>query len=124
MGQKSPEPLLKCAFVAGLPVEVAVQLKSISAIEKLSLAELVTRARMILSTSNGQTTCAAGVTKVKGVQCSTCSDNLPSSNMKPPSRRPLRCYNCHVIGHISRNCPQKGNGNGGVSAPDTLPTTK
>jgi len=29
------------------------------------------------------------------------------------------CYNCHKEGHIARNCPEKGNGNGEKSSPKT-----
>lgn len=59
IGQTEPEPLLKCAFVEGLPPDVSVQLKSIAAVEKLSLVELISRARMIMST-NDEVSCAVG----------------------------------------------------------------
>ena len=51
IGQNTPEQLLKCAFVAGLPIDIATQLKSIAAVETLSLSELVSRARMMMSTA-------------------------------------------------------------------------
>ena len=46
MGQESAEPLVKCAFMAGLPSDVSIQLKSMAAVEKLGLDGLVTRARV------------------------------------------------------------------------------
>ncbi|XP_067933240.1 uncharacterized protein [Watersipora subatra] len=61
MGQSEPDPLLKCAFMAGLPTEVATQLKSIASVEDMGLSELVNRARMMITAGNGETTsCAAG----------------------------------------------------------------
>jgi len=62
IGQKTLEPLLKCAFIAGLPVDVATQTKSVAAVEKLSLEELVGRARIMLSTATVDTLtpCTAG----------------------------------------------------------------
>lgn len=52
VGQTTPEPLLRCAFLAGLPQDLATQLKSLVAVETLSLEDLVGRARMMLSTSS------------------------------------------------------------------------
>ncbi|XP_067930525.1 uncharacterized protein [Watersipora subatra] len=77
--QTVPEPLLKCAFVAGLPIDVATQIKSISAVEKLSLSELATRARMIMSSNGG----ARGVCAMRYVKRLTndidWSETVPSS---------------------------------------------
>ena len=47
MGQGAAEPLLKCAFMAGLPPDVSIQLKSVAAVEKLGLGDLIARARMM-----------------------------------------------------------------------------
>ena len=129
VGQKDAEPILRCAFVAGLPADVAIQLKSITAVEKMPLAELVTRARMILSTgSKGSSACATGYTvKPGGVQqnCKTCASKIDGSrDNSKSSRYPkklIRCYTCQELGHISRVCPQKGNASGGASAPDVPP---
>lgn len=131
IGQTNPEPLLRCAFVSGLPAEVALQLKSIASVEKLSLPELVTRARMIISTTSSvHSMCAVGYTKAAIQICPICTgkghgaDQCPSKGAKG-GRKLIKCYNCQELGqHIARNCPKaKGNGNGGVSAPDTLPAT-
>ena len=126
IGQEDAEPLLKCAFVAGLPTDVAVQLKAIVAVEKLSLNELVARARMILTTVHGGvTSCAVGVVKTRDVQCFSCSGRGHVSRDCPTrlksGKKFVRCYTCHAAGHISKNCPQKGNETGSTLASDVLP---
>ena len=91
IGQTDPEPILKCAFVNGLPAHTSMQLKSLAAVEDLSLHELVARARMILSVSSQNGTsgpCAAGKVMMK----------------KDSS---ITCYNCGGKGHISRECTSK-----------------
>jgi hypothetical protein len=127
IGQKDSEPLLRCAFVAGLPTDIAMQLKSIVAVEKLGLADLVTRARMILSSSD-EASCAVGQVKPSGVICYNCSGigHYAKQCTKPrkvdgATRRPVTCYKCKQPGHIARNCLQ-GNENGSALAPDVLPS--
>lgn len=124
VGQPNPESMLKCAFVSGLPVEVAIQLKSIVAIEKLNLDEIVTRARMILSTQSDTIPCAVGALKQnKTVQCYKCSGLghiarfCPKLDVKTEgnSRNRIVCYACNKSGHIARNCPERA-GNEGRSA--------
>lgn len=134
------EPLLKCAFMAGLPSDIAVQLKSVAAVEKLDLTALITRARMMLSTRANEMACAAGVVKQRHGCCFTCGGRghmareCPSSNTNKQGggyqyqRKPRTCYACGEPGHMQKYCPSKqrdatktGNEQGGVSAPDTLP---
>lgn len=142
MGQTAPEPLLKCAFVAGLPADVSVQLKSIVAIESLGLNEIVSGAKMILSARGDGTrmsmSCAAGVVKGKtgnGIQCYTCSGfghisrNCPTPTASTRGggepnhkrRQTVVCYVCNVSGHVAKNCPQ-GNEKGSALAPGVLPS--
>ncbi|XP_074651237.1 uncharacterized protein LOC141905999 [Tubulanus polymorphus] len=50
--------------------------------------------------------------KIAGHTTARCYANRPShhtQNNKPPYNNSgaVRCYNCHNLGHISRNCPQK-----------------
>ena len=130
IGQTNPEPLLKCAFMAGLPNEVATQLKSLAAVENLELGELVARARMMLTMSSGQSAmCAAAQRSTEQqLKCYHCSGphlarNCFSKGRSQGSRRELRCYNCNELGHIRRFCtqPQQGNENGGACALDAHP---
>lgn len=129
MGQTTPEPLLKCAFMAGLPSNISVQLKSVAAVETLDLNGLVTRARMMMSAGEGDMSCAAGVRRQKS--CFSCNGKGHFANECPTKlklRRPRTCYSCGEVGHFARECVKKshgssvtGNGQGGVSSPDALP---
>lgn len=140
MGQTSAEPLLKCAFIAGLPADICVQLKSMAAVESLELSELVSRARMMLSTRNsGGFTCAVGAHVQKPRRgCYTCGAvghmawGCPKSVNKAyrPPQKPRTCYICDDTGHFMRDCPQRssnvqsksGNAQGGVSTQDAPPS--
>lgn len=131
MGQGSADPLLKCAFVAGLPADIAGQLKSIVAIEKLSLDELLGRTRMILSTKSSEVSCAVGYQDRRGA-CYNCGSTYHVSRecSRPrkghPSKTVRRCFICNETDHLARSCPQKftsqqGKGSGGASAPAATP---
>lgn len=128
IGQGNPEPLLKCAFVAGLPEHLAAQLKSIAAVEDLALHELVSRTRMMRSvnSTSGPATCALAQSS-RDVKCYHCSGphlarNCRVNKREHTVRREVRCYNCDEIGHIRRNCLKgRGNENGAVYAPDARP---
>ena len=41
IGQSNAEPLMKCAFMAGLPSTLSIQLKSVAAVEKFGLRDLI-----------------------------------------------------------------------------------
>lgn len=131
MGHSDSDPLVKCAFVSGLPEDIAIQLKSIASVEDLSVADLVARARMMLSTRSVQPSlCAVG-----RIHLNTEPQHGEGHKFgKRPGYRELNysrrdreekrlCYRCHKPGHIARNCMtllhKQGNDAGGVSsAPD------
>ena len=50
IGQNDADPIIKCAFMAGMPSDISTQLKSIAAVGDLSLSELVGIAQMMLLT--------------------------------------------------------------------------
>lgn len=113
MGQSEPEPLLKCAFVSGLPNDVAVQLKSISAVENLSLTDLIDRARMILSARTAPAgPCAAGrpvpSPRQAKLTCFSCGGQghmvRQCPNNKGGVQREITCFGCGEVGHIRRFC--------------------
>ena len=128
IGQKDAEPISKCAFMAGLPGDVSMQLKSMASVEKLSLPELVARARIMLSTRESEMACAAGYQKAKGT-CFNCGSTSHMARECPKSTRRnyqpryvRRCFICDQTSHIARNCPEKlGNGQGEPSAPGVSP---
>lgn len=130
IGQTEPEPLLKCAFVAGLPDEITTQLKSVASVEKLSLTDLVSRARMMMSSrATDAGSCAIGYTK-KDSTCYGCSKvghtyRQGGASNRNNARRQVQCYRCQQFGHISRHCKQEqGNDKGGVSLLDAPPALK
>ena len=107
MGQSVPEPLIKCAFVTGLPMDVATQLKALMAVESMALPEVICRARMILSTRK-QTAgpCAVGRPSTpRTIQCYTCGASGHMAR-QCPKRRNIVCYGCGETGHIKKNCGQ------------------
>ena len=101
IGQADAEPLLKCAFMAGLPNEVATQLKSLAAAEDLGLTDLVTRARLMVST-----TASGQISMCAAAQRSAEQRNSRSNGKGQSNKREIRCYNCNELGHIRRQCPQ------------------
>ena len=139
MGQKDADPLIKCAFMAGLPTAISVQLKSMAAVEKLDLSSLISRTRMMLSTRNSDSMCAAGWSQSQPrSNCYTCGGYGHSARACPTDCRPRQytgiqtrrrtCYTCGKPDHFARDCPSKadiktqsGNGKGGTLAPEVSP---
>lgn len=102
-GQTDPEPILRCAFVAVLPIDVATQLKSIVAVENLELSDIVARTRMMLTTKfDSPPACAVGHQKTRedhrkytGYYNHATRDTHP----REAPRRQIQCYKC-VDGEI------------------------
>ena len=109
MGQSAPDPLIKCAFVAGLPVDVATQLKALAAVESMTLPELTCRARMIMSTRNQAVgPCAVGrPSTARTIQCFSCGASGHMARQCPKGRD-IVCYECGEPGHMKRDC-RRGN---------------
>ena len=140
IGQSNAEPLIKCAFMAGLPSTLSIQLKSVAAVEKLGLGDLVTRARVMLSTQKNDPACAVGYHQKQknGLLCFNCglgghmARQCPQAKFgrgRPPvstaGGKPKVCYACGDPGHYARNCTQNsrqsGNGYGEALAPVASP---
>jgi len=112
------QPLIKCAFIAGLPVDVAKQLKSAAEVEKMGIDALVSRTRLVLSTTRdfyGGRAVAAG--RRRDQQCFACGERghfarncsrRPDYLSKEDDRRrgtgPMICFSCGKPGHIARFC--------------------
>ena len=136
-GQKEADPILRCAFVAGLPTELSVHLKSLAGLEKLALSDIVAKARAMLATKPVMNSfgCAAAPGPQSGVgprQCYNChgvghiSRNCPSPRQPSNdlSRAPRRCYICRSPDHLANKCNQgSGNGRGAASASDVRPVS-
>ena len=128
------EPLIRCAFVSGLPSDVAMQLKSAVNADRLQLPELVGKARAMLASRGGNSTfaCAGVKSNTKSIRCFVCSGNGHVARECPNKRkerfvsgrpsRDRRCYICDSPDHLANKCQNRsGNGAGGVSASDTRP---
>ena len=132
------EPLIRCAFVSGLPADISMQLKSTVNVDRLQLAELVSKARAMLASRGGSTSAlvCAGVRQVKSGQCFVCSGNGHMARECPNNKkregaasggyqRDCKCYVCDSPNHLANKCPNRsGNGHGVASASDTRPATQ
>ena len=137
MGQRDADPLLRCAFVAGLPEDVAMQLKSTVDINKMDLASLVSKARAMLANKSLHSSayvCLGTKDSRQAGKCYNCQGmghmarDCPSSKqssfVQSKQRRIRRCYVCNSDEHLANKCPQRqGNDQGGAYASDAHPKT-
>ena len=120
-GGELPAGVLRCSFVAGLPLEVQSQVLSVQEVHKKSAEELLPlvksmlSARKVLSLPSEQLMGAAAATS-SGPGKSTPVGRMGASAKSQPIRegaRPPRrgsgCFNCGGEYHIARNCPTKSN---------------
>jgi len=127
MGQKSNDPLRKCAFVVGLPQDIAVRLKTIVAIDRLSVEELASRARLIMASTGSPLCAVGGIKKPKVGACFSCGTyGHVARNCRKANVDKRRCFRCGSAGHLARNCRQhdkvQGNESGEASALSAPPT--
>ena len=105
--------LLKSAFVTGLPQEVRRQLVTMADVSKLSVGELMSRARAALSvlSENGMA-CATGrgqnVNMV--IRCFKCN-KVGHRAFECRSKGLPRCYACQEVGHVAKYCKNSKSGN-------------
>lgn len=137
------ELAVKLAFITGFPDRVSVELKQVRDFDTVSVSDLITRARVLVSgcSEGGQEVVAVaakgpsmmsrrydppseasssrrGVRDFK-VQCFRCGGPHMARECREPRPR-LVCYRCGKEGHIAIRCEQ-GNGQGGAVAPEATP---
>lgn len=87
-----PDNWIKCAFLAGLPEEVKLQMKAATAVDSMDLSKVVDRARTIMSVVEAPLTGMVAKTKVE-------------YSTRQPLRPPRKCFLCGEISHLARSCP-------------------
>ena len=138
------ELAVKLAFITGFPDRVSTELKQVKDVETVSMSDLITRARVLVSggrEDQGHQAVAAvaarepfvtkrqappfepggnrgGVRGFRG-RCFRCGGQHMArecTEQKPP----IICYRCGKEGHIASRCDQ-GNWRGGAVAPEATP---
>jgi hypothetical protein len=107
------EEWIKCAFVNGLSEETRQQLIAACELQKMSLEDVVERARMLVSSSSRSLNAAVAVArgnadrKPRSILCYTCNKEGHISrfcDVKKEGR--VKCYRCGEPGHVAPVCPQ------------------
>lgn len=97
---KLSDEWLRCAFVAGLPDGVKVQLKAATSLDSMPLSEVVERARMILSVMDS----------TAGMVAKTSNDRPKDLRRRPTTNTTGRrgcCFVCGEASHYARRCPRR-----------------
>lgn len=125
------ERTLTCAFIAGLPDAARQTIRAGSKAEGLSLADVLTRARAVLSDQRGVAAAAATRSQMPTLVQPTSKPITSRQRLTArqfsgeqeeqvdgagargtQNRRQRRCWICGILGHISVSCPHRGNGRG------------
>lgn len=134
------ELAVKLAFITGFPDRISMELKQVKDVETVSMSELITRARVLVSSGCQEVVAVAArgpyvVTKrqappsdsnggkggARGFngRCFRCGGPHMARECKEP-KPPVICYRCGKEGHIASRCDQ-GNGRGGAVASGATP---
>ncbi len=119
-----PDPLLRAAFVAGLPVGCKEQVLMINGLDSMALDQLLAKTRTLLSAKSTADHGAAASavsgrerrrpTKLTCHRCGKTGHLVRECRQEKPQ---VMCFSCNQMGHFSRNCPTaaagaSGNGEG------------
>lgn len=134
------ELAVKLAFTTGFPDRISTELKQVKDFETVSVSELITRARVLVSGGYQEVAAVAArgpyvMTKrqappsdstggrggARGFngRCFRCGGPHMARECKEP-KPPVVCYRCGKEGHIASRCEQ-GNGRGGAVASEATP---
>lgn len=128
---EAPVDLLRCAFVAGLPTDVKVQMMAMDGVTTMTMGELVAKTRAVLSSSRvmqqeGPVVCAStggfgARGRGRGRGAVTCYQCGQAGHISRVCTRGMRCFSCQGIGHMAKDCPstttrKQGNDGGAVSS--------
>lgn len=100
------EKLLLHQLLVGLPATISRQLRSTGDVEDLEA--VMKRAKLLMTLEEKETKVAVVQPEVQAVdelrqQIAALTDQVAALTTKP---RMIRCFNCHQMGHVQRNCPQ------------------
>ena len=101
---------IKCAFVAGLPIEMKKQLKAACKLNTMLLADVVDRARTLSKSEDSLCFAASKISERR--KCFQCGQEGHVSRFSPVSARKNlaqqpKCFNCGEDGHMSKECPKR-----------------
>ena len=109
------EQVVKLAFITGFPDHIAVELQQIQDVEKMSVGDVLKRARILASNSESGSVAAPAIGRSgQGIKCFGCGGphivrNCP--NQEKREKKEARCYRCGG-GHIVKYCPHDETGSG------------
>ena len=101
------EKLLLHQLQAGLPHAISRQLRSNGDVDNLEV--VMKQAKLLLTLEEKETKVAAVHPKVQVVdelrqQIAALTKQVAALST---NQRTIRCFNCHQMGHVQRNCPQR-----------------
>ena len=109
------EQVVKLAFITGFPDHIAVELQQIQDVEKMSVCDVLKRARILASNSGSGSVAVPAIGRSgQGIECFGCGGphvfrNCP--NQEKMEKKEVRCYRCGG-GHIVKYCPHDEIGSG------------
>ena len=107
--QKGLELVVKLAFLTGLPESVSTELQQVEGVDKISVADLLGRARVLTANKGEGALVAAGERQsVSGPgerKCFECSSKYHLI-AECPRRKPFKCFSCGEEGHSAKRCPR------------------
>ena len=138
------ERIIKLTFVNGFPDHISVALQQVPNVETMEMSELVTNARVLTMKKTQNLTAVAAPGSFMGKRpqtpqsaqqfggkaeearvfkgrCFRCNGPHMIRDCKEP--KPITCYKCNQVGHLSIRCNQ-GNDWRVATAPEATPTTK